>query len=198
MTVTLCSLAQSAGPLGAVDTPVSKQSSAALLRQGDGLPAQQAPSPRHQGGGHKPYVPNRVQNGNPEPFGARLFRGGFSNNHEDGLNPDYQVQPGDRITVRVWGAVDYNDVQVVDPQGNLFIPSVGPVSVAGVTNRNLNNRVQQTVSSVFTDNVMVYTSLNGTQPVAVFVTGFVPAPGRFGGIPSNSPLHFLDRAVTAT
>jgi len=28
----------------------------------------------------------------------------------------------------------------------------------------------------------------------VFVTGFVPAPGRFGGIPSNSPLHFLDRA----
>lgn len=130
----------------------------------------------------------------PQPFGASLFRGGFSNSHEDGLNPGYQVQPGDRVTVRVWGAVDFNDVQVVDPQGNLFIPSVGPVPVAGVTNRDLNTRVQQAVSAVFTDNVRVYTSLNGTQPVAVFVTGFVPAPGRFGGIPSNSALHFLDRA----
>jgi len=194
MTVAVCSLAQSAGPLGAADTPVSRQSSATLLRQGETPPSQAARSPQQSGGGHKPYVPAPVRNGNPEPFGARLFRGGFSNNHEDGLNPDYVVQAGDRVTVRVWGAVDYNDVQVVDPQGNLFIPSVGPVAVAGVTNRNLNNRVQQTVSSVFTDNVMVYTSLNGTQPVGVFVTGFVPAPGRFGGIPSNSPLHFLDRA----
>ena len=130
----------------------------------------------------------------PQPFGASLFRGGFSNSHEDGLNPEYQVQPGDRVTVRVWGAVDFNDVQVVDPQGNLFIPSVGPIPVGGVTNRDLNNRVQQAVSAVFTNNVRVYTSLNGTQPVAVFVTGFVPAPGRFGGIPSNSALHFLDRA----
>jgi len=110
------------------------------------------------------------------------------------LNPDYRVQPGDQITVRVWGAIDYNDVQMVDPQGNLFIPSVGPVPVAGVSNRNLNDRVQSAVSGVFTNDVKVYTSLNGTQPVAVFVTGFVPAPGRFGGIPSNSPLHFLDRA----
>lgn len=130
----------------------------------------------------------------PQPFGANLFRGGFSNSHEDGLNPGYQVQAGDRVTVRVWGAVDFNDVQVVDPSGNLFIPSVGPVPVAGVTNRDLNRRVQQAVNAVFTDNVRVYTSLNGTQPVAVFVTGFVPAPGRFGGIPSNSALHFLDRA----
>lgn len=186
--------AQSSGPLGASKGAVLSLSAEDLLSQGDEELSNLASQTRNSGGSSLPSSSiNSVLDG-PQPFGARLFRGGFSNSHEDGLNPDYQVQPGDRITVRVWGAVDFNDVQVVDPQGNLFIPSVGPVPVAGVTNRDLNRRVQQAVSGVFTDDVKVYTSLNGTQPVAVFVTGFVPSPGRFGGIPSNSALHFLDRA----
>ena len=61
-------------------------------------------------------------------------------------------------------------------------------------NSDLNARVTRAVATVYTDNVRVYTSLDGSQPVAVFVTGYVPNPGRFGGIPSNSVLHFLDRA----
>ena len=187
--------AQSAGPLGAAEGAVMALSAEELLSQGNAgftnvansASRQNLPTSNPKNSAHSSLD-------GPQPFGARLFRGGFSNSHEDGLNPDYQVQPGDRVTVRVWGAVDFNDVQVVDPQGNLFIPSVGPVAVAGVANRDLNTRVQQAVSGVFTDEVKVYTSLNGTQPVAVFVTGFVPSPGRFGGIPSNSALHFLDRA----
>ncbi len=129
-----------------------------------------------------------------QPFGANLFNGGFSNDREDGLNPDYTVQPGDQLSVRIWGATQFNDNLTVDHQGNIFIPTVGPVSIAGTRNRDLNKRVANAVSTVFTDNVHVYTSLNGTQPVAVFVTGYVTNPGRFAGIPSNSPLHFIDRA----
>ena len=127
-------------------------------------------------------------------FGLNLFRGGFSNDREDGLNPGYRISVGDRISVRIWGATEFNDDVIVDQQGNIFLPSVGPIAVAGVENRELNTRVSQAVGSVFTDNVKVYTSLNGSQPVAVFVTGYVHSPGRFAGIPSNSALHFLDRA----
>jgi len=129
-----------------------------------------------------------------QPFGANLFNGGFSNDREDGLNPDYTVQPGDQLSVRIWGATQFNDNLTVDHQGNIFIPTVGPVSIAGTRNRDVNKRVTNAVGTVFTDNVHVYTSLNGTQPVAVFVTGYVTNPGRFAGIPSNSPLHFIDRA----
>ena len=188
--------AQAAGALAISKIEEDASQSAAALLLADPDNASSNSSSRSSTGSGLPLVNNSLggTSDGPEPFGASLFRGGFSNSHEDGLNPEYQVQPGDRVTVRVWGAVDFNDVQVVDPQGNLFIPSVGPVPVGGVTNRDLNTRVQQAVSAVFTDNVRVYTSLNGTQPVAVFVTGFVPAPGRFGGIPSNSALHFLDRA----
>ena len=129
-----------------------------------------------------------------QPFGANLFNGGFSNDREDGLNPDYIVQPGDSVSVRIWGATSFNDQLTVDPQGNIFIPTVGPIKVAGTSNSNLNERVSRSVATVFTDNVRVYTSLDGSQPVAVFVTGFVSNPGRFAGIPSNSALHFIDRA----
>lgn len=128
------------------------------------------------------------------PFGANLFRGGFSNDREDGLNPGYVVQPGDRVTVRIWGAIEFDERLTVDARGNIFIPKVGPVPIGGTRNADLNTRVTQSVRSVFTDNVRVYTSLDGAQPVAVFVTGYVPRPGRFSGIPSNSPLHFIDRA----
>ncbi|MCL4152393.1 UNVERIFIED_CONTAM: hypothetical protein GTU68_016146, partial [Idotea baltica] len=132
--------------------------------------------------------------GEIEPFGANLFNGGFSNDREDGLNPNYIVQPGDRVSVRIWGATEFADHLTVDPQGNIFIPTVGPIMVAGTSNQDLNQRVSKSVATVFTDNVRVYTSLDGSQPVAVYVTGFVSNPGRFAGIPSNSALHFIDRA----
>lgn len=134
--------------------------------------------------------------GNPLilPFGSNLFSGGFSNDREDGLNPSYIIQPGDRVSVRIWGAASFSQSLTVDPQGNIFLPRVGPILVGGVRNSDLNTRVEQTVATVYTDNVKIYTSLDGSQPVAVFVTGYVSNPGRFAGIPSNSVLYFLDRA----
>ena len=129
-----------------------------------------------------------------EPFGANLFSGGFSSEREDGLNPDYLIVPGDQISLSIWGAFEYNDIALVDPQGNIFVPNVGPVPVAGVSNADLNDQVLASVRTVFTDNVNVYTSLTGTRSVAVFVTGYVNQPGRFAGIPANSPLYFLDKA----
>ena len=130
----------------------------------------------------------------PKPFGSNLFTGGFSASREDGLNPSYVVQPGDSVSVRIWGAIEFNESLVVDPRGNIFLPSVGPILVGGAKNSDLNARVAQAVSTVFIDNVKVYTSLDSTQPVAVFVTGNVVAPGRYAGIPSNSLLYYIDKA----
>jgi protein involved in polysaccharide export with SLBB domain len=143
------------------------------------------------------HMPNETISKNEKevtPFGVNLFNGKFSGDQENGLNPNYIVSEGDQIHLRIWGAYEFDDIVTVDAQGNIFIPKVGPVTVAGIHNKDLNRRVYQAVRSVFTDNVQVYTSLIGTQPVAVFVTGYVQKPGRFSGIPSNSILYFLDRA----
>ena len=128
------------------------------------------------------------------PFGSHLFNGGFSGNRADGLNDSYKIVPGDQITLRIWGAIEIERMMPVDAQGNIFIPSIGPIQVQGLTNSALNSRVTQAVRNVYPENVSVYTNLQGVQPVAVYVTGYVTNPGRYAGTPSDSMLYFLDQA----
>lgn len=127
-------------------------------------------------------------------FGSQLFSGGFSGVRADGLNPDYVITPGDQVTLRVWGAIDIDRVLPVDAQGNIFIPGVGPIKVQGIKHGQLDARVRSAVNSIYSNNVEVYTNLQGVQPVSVFVTGYVENPGRFAGTPSDSLLYFLDQA----
>ncbi|WP_339119374.1 polysaccharide biosynthesis/export family protein [Halomonas sp. BMC6] len=128
------------------------------------------------------------------PFGANLFTGGFRGAMGDGLNADYQVKPGDQITVRAWGAFEFDRVLPVDAQGNIFIPGSGPLNVEGQTSQQVDSRVRGAITSVYPENVQVYTNVQGVQPVAVFVTGYVQNPGRFAGTPNDSVLYFLDQA----
>ncbi len=129
------------------------------------------------------------------PFGKNLFDGkSFSAEGEDGLNPEYIIQPGDRITIRIWGATSVNEVAVVDAQGNIFLPEVGPVRVEGVKNGGLSKHIEGALKRVFTQNINVYTNLEATTPVLVFVTGFVNRPGSYAGVASDSLLFFLERA----
>ncbi|AKJ26824.1 polysialic acid transporter [Caldimonas brevitalea] len=127
-------------------------------------------------------------------FGSQIFTGRFGAVPFAGFNPNYQVTTGDRISVRMWGAFSYDAVQPVDAQGNLFIPSVGPVNVQGVRNAELNQHVAVQVKRVFRATVGVYASLAAAQPVKVYVTGFVKAPGLYGGLSSDSILYYLDQA----
>lgn len=128
------------------------------------------------------------------PFGANLFQGNFASTYAESVNPDYVILPGDRIVVRVWGAKTYDDVLMVDQQGNIFLPEVGPVHVAGLRQGQLMGTVKSSISSVFTDNVNIYVNLQSSQPVAVYVAGFVNHPGRYAGGPMDSVMSYLDRA----
>ena len=139
-------------------------------------------------------APSSAEGGGVRPFGEKLFEGGFHGEREDGLNPDYLVRPGDHITLRMWGAVNFADVVVVDAQGNIFVPDIGPIRVLGIRNGDLAERIVHTVGTVFTHNVNVYTNLEGTSPVVVYVTGYVNAPGSFAGVSSDSLLYYLSRA----
>lgn len=138
------------------------------------------------------YRPDMTQG--LEPFGANLFRGNFASTYGSGMNDDYVILPGDRITVRVWGARSYDDVLFVDQQGNIFLPEVGPVRVAGLTQSALSGSVRAKLASVFPENVNIYVNLQSAQPVAVYVAGNVPNPGRYAGGPQDSVMSYLDRA----
>lgn len=127
-------------------------------------------------------------------FGSQLFQGDFKDLSFSGFNPDYQINLGDEIQIMLWGALDNILELTVDPQGNIFVPRVGPVSVLGVRNADLNRLVNERVREVYRENVDAYANLRSTQTVKVFVSGAVRKPGLFEGFASDSVLYFLDRA----
>ncbi|WP_017348456.1 polysaccharide biosynthesis/export family protein [Pantoea sp. A4] len=135
-----------------------------------------------------PVMPSRM-------FGAQLFNGNSPDSGATvGFNPGYVINPGDTIQIRLWGAFTYDGAMAVDPKGNIFLPNVGPVKVAGTSNGNLNALVTAKVKEVYQANVSVYASLLQAQPVKVYVTGFVRNPGLYGGITSDSLLNYLIKA----
>lgn len=127
-------------------------------------------------------------------FGSQLFGGTFRGTLNHGFNPDYVIALGDRIVVRLWGAFNFDGSLVVDPQGNIFLPNVGPVAVAGVKSGDLHAVIESAVRRAFKTNVNAYAALDASQPVKVYVTGFVRQPGLYGGLASDSPVSFLDKA----
>ncbi len=141
-----------------------------------------------------PQQEDYENNEQSDAFGADLFTGAFARQAAVNFNADYAINVGDTINVRLWGGYNYQSALTVDPQGNIFLPSVGPVHLLGVRNDQLQERVEQAVRGVFKSNVMVYASLAAAQPVRVYVGGFVNRPGAYAGTSLDSVLHYLDQA----
>lgn len=91
-------------------------------------------------------------------FGASLFTR-EATAVSDAPNPNYVLVPGDRVSVRVWGAVEAEVVGQVDPSGMLFLPNIGPVRVAGTRAGDLQAAVQSEVQKVYTNQVQAYATL---------------------------------------
>ncbi len=141
-------------------------------------------------------IASSVETGNraPKPFGANLFSSQFASGSKEPLNPDYQIVPGDQVDVQVWGAVDLNTTAIVDSQGNIFLPDVGPINVKGIKQSELNTFVKNQVSKVYKENVELYVNLRGSLPVSVFVSGAVKSPGRYVGTSADSVIDYIYKA----
>ena len=127
-------------------------------------------------------------------FGAQLFTGAFAGQGATQFNPDYLIAVGDSLQIRMWGAFSLDAMFVVDPQGNIFLPNVGPVRALGAKNKDLQELVDAAVRKVYRANVQSYATLAAAQPVRVFVSGFVRKPGLYNGTSMDSLLHYLDLA----
>jgi len=133
------------------------------------------------------------RSGDLRPFGAALFDSPIVT-ASAGPNPDYIINVGDEILVRIWGSLTADIRTVVDQQGNIFVPQVGPIAVSGIRAGEISKYVEKPIRKVFQDNIAVYVTLMQWQSIGVFVSGFVQHPGRYPGISTESVLEFLSRA----
>lgn len=134
------------------------------------------------------------EDGLAPPYGANIFAGGYETERVDGLNDDYLIAAGDKISIWMWGSISYSDVTTVDNQGNIFIPNIGPIHVADIQASKVNQLVTAKVKTIYKKNVNVYVNLLTATPVAVYIAGSAIRPGQYAGMASDSILYFLKRA----
>ena len=127
-------------------------------------------------------------------FGANLFSSEQRGLIASAFNPAYVIQNGDNIRVQIWGAYTFNDALRVDEQGNVFIPEVGPISVAGAQNKDLTKVLMTGIKKIYTQHINLYANLETSQEVKVFVAGYVKNPGLYAGHASDNLLNYIHLA----
>ena len=113
-------------------------------------------------------------------FGTQLFDAPQNYVADSGLPvpANYILGPGDEIRLQVWGAVDFNATLVLDRNGQVLVPKVGVVPLAGVATRDLEAVLRSSLSKVFT-NFSLNANLGRLRSIQVYVVGQARAPGTY-------------------
>ncbi|MFT4114931.1 SLBB domain-containing protein [Silvibacterium sp.] len=114
-------------------------------------------------------------------FGASLFQNGpstFSPVDQTPVPPDYVIGPGDLLRIRVWGQVNFTANVRVDRSGEIYLPQVGPVHVAGLPFQTLDDHVRQAVGRVYR-HFDLTADIGQIRAVQVYVVGQAHRPGTY-------------------
>lgn len=91
---------------------------------------------------------------------------------------NYVVGPGDELLIRGWGQIDVDARVIVDRNGQIYLPKVGSVSVAGVTYDQLADHLKAAVGRVFR-NFDLRVTLGQLRSIQIFVVGYARRPGSY-------------------
>ncbi len=94
------------------------------------------------------------------------------------VTDDYLIGPGDEVLIRAWGQIDLNGRLVVDRGGEIFLPKVGALSVAGLKYQQLPEYLRTAIGRVFR-NFDLTVSLGQLRSIQVFVVGQARRPGSY-------------------
>jgi polysaccharide biosynthesis/export protein len=91
---------------------------------------------------------------------------------------DYIIGPGDEILIRAWGQINVSARLVVDRMGNIYLPKVGNIAVAGLKYQQLGDYLKSAIGRVF-QNFDLTVSLGELRSIQVFVVGHAARPGTY-------------------
>ena len=130
----------------------------------------------------------------PKRFGAEVFENGTRDSQMIPMDlpagPDYVVGPGDGLSVDLWGSVSQRLYRVVDREGRVSLPEVGPILVSGKSLASLQQNLQQILRTQFRD-VSADVSLARLRTIRVYEVGDVANPGAYDISSLSTPLNAL-------
>ena len=114
-------------------------------------------------------------------FGADLFRRVPSTFAPLDMAPvpaNYVIGPGDELRVRVWGQVNFQANLRVDRTGEVFLPQIGAVHVAGIPSSELDSHLRSAISRVF-HNFDLTADLGQIRSIQIYIAGSARRPGVY-------------------
>ncbi len=114
-------------------------------------------------------------------YGYSLFNGApdtFAPVENIPVTPDYLIGPGDEIVINGWGQIDIAVRAIVNRNGEIDLPKVGTVNVAGVRYQDLQSHIKAAIGRVFR-NFNLNVTLGKLRSVQVFVVGQAKQPGVY-------------------
>ncbi len=114
-------------------------------------------------------------------FGADLFSdlsAPFAPIDRTPVTSDYVVGPGDQLLIRVWGQVNFNAHGTVDRTGNIYVPQVGNVEVAGLHFEQLDGYLKKQFGRVFR-NFDLSVNMGQLRSIQIYVVGNAQQPGSY-------------------
>jgi polysaccharide biosynthesis/export protein len=130
----------------------------------------------------------------PKRFGAEVFENGTRDSQlipmDVPAGPDYVVGPGDGLSIDLWGGVSQRIYRVVDREGRVSLPEVGPLLVSGKSLAEVQANLQQTLRTQFRQ-VSAEVSLTRLRTIRVYEVGDVANPGAYDISSLSTPLNAL-------
>ncbi|MHB8108681.1 MAG: SLBB domain-containing protein [Syntrophorhabdaceae bacterium] len=116
-----------------------------------------------------------------KPFGFEFFQEGASKvttERQDVPVPgNYIVGPGDEVRILLWGRVNSQHNLMVDKDGNITVPQIGPIPVAGMTFEQMSVNVIQQAEKIIGCSVNI--TMGRLKSIPVFILGDVAKPGSY-------------------
>ncbi len=135
--------------------------------------------------------------GKPLPiYGASLFENvptTFAPVDRAPVTADYVIGPGDELMIRAWGQIDLDVHARVDRNGNIFLPKVGSVNVAGLKYAQIENYLKSHIGRIY-QNFDLNVTMGELRSIDIYVVGQATRPGRY----TVSSLSTLTNAIFAS
>jgi protein involved in polysaccharide export with SLBB domain len=91
---------------------------------------------------------------------------------------DYVLGPGDELLIRVWGKIDLDSRVTVDRNGQVYLPKLGTLNVAGLRYDQLEGYLHSAVSALFKD-FELNVAMGQLRSIQIFVLGCARRPGSY-------------------
>lgn len=116
-----------------------------------------------------------------EVYGRNIFRNkalSFEPSMNIATPAEYVLGPGDQLVVDIYGSSQQSTTHTISPDGTITLEKAGPISVAGLSVQQANNRLRSAIGGYYEDsNVRV--TVGQTRTIVVNVFGEVASPGTY-------------------